>query len=76
MPNMSGIESSLWIREKFDNNPGNSGRIIALTGDATMEARKKAIGAGMDGFLTKPVSPDKIRAVLEYTGGREAAVAV
>lgn len=76
MPNMNGIESSLWIREKFDDNPASRGRIIALTGDATMEARKKAIGAGMDGFLTKPASPEKIRAVLEYASGSESATVV
>ncbi len=65
MPNMSGFESSLWIRERFSGE--HAVRIIALTGDATLEAREQSISAGMDGFLTKPVKSEKIKAVLEYT---------
>jgi signal transduction histidine kinase/ActR/RegA family two-component response regulator len=67
MPNMSGIESSLWIRERFNNRVGHDVRIITLTGDATEEARKQSFKAGMDGFLTKPVNSKKIKTILEHS---------
>ena len=64
MPNMSGIESTLWIRERF--NDRHAVRIIALTGDASAEARQQGKLVGMDGFLTKPVNPEKIKAILKH----------
>ncbi len=67
MPNMSGIESSLWIRERFDGD--QEVRIIALTGDATLEARKRCKRAGMDSFVTKPAKVSDIERILKYTGG-------
>lgn len=62
MPNMNGIESAHWIRERF-NGSGNV-RIIALTGDATIEAREECMQAGMDNFVTKPVQVKDLEAVL------------
>lgn len=66
MPNMSGIESSLWIRERF--NGKHAVRIIALTGDATQEARQQSIRAGMDSFVTKPAKSEDIKAILTFSG--------
>ena len=66
MPIMSGIESSLWIRERF--NGKHAVRIIALTGDATQEARQQSIRAGMDTFVTKPAKAEDIKAILMVTG--------
>ena len=62
MPNMNGIESTHWIRERF-NGSGNV-RIIALTGDATIEAREQCMRAGMDNFVTKPVQVKDLEAIL------------
>ncbi len=64
MPNMNGIESSKWIREHYDND---AVRIIALTGDATIEAREQSILAGMDNFVTKPVQPKDLEAILYHS---------
>jgi signal transduction histidine kinase/ActR/RegA family two-component response regulator len=66
MPNMNGIESSRWIRERFSGS-GNV-RIIALTGDATIEAREQCIRAGMDNFVTKPVQMKDLEAILCHRG--------
>lgn len=63
MPNMNGTESSKWIREHYGNH---ALRIIALTGDATIEAREKSIRAGMDNFVTKPVQPKDLEAILYH----------
>lgn len=64
MPNMSGTESSRWIREQYGND---AVRIIALTGDATVEAREKSIRAGMDNFVTKPVQSKDLEAILYHS---------
>lgn len=61
MPNMNGVESTHWIRERFD---GGGIRIIAITGDATIEARKQCLRAGMDNFVTKPVQAKDLEAIL------------
>jgi len=64
MPSMNGIEATHWIREQF-NDEGL--RIIALTGDATIEAREKCMQAGMDDFVTKPVQVKDLEALLRHT---------
>ncbi len=64
MPHMDGIESTHWIRERFN---GNGLRIIALTGDATIEARERCVRAGMDNFVTKPVQVKDLEAILCHT---------
>jgi len=61
MPNMSGIESTRWIRDRFN---GDDLRIIALTGDASIETREHCMRAGMDNFVTKPVRVKDIEAIL------------
>lgn len=65
MPNMNGIESAHWIRERFSGN--ESLRIIALTGDATIEAREQCMRAGMDNFVTKPVQVKDLEAILRHS---------
>lgn len=65
MPNMDGIESSIWIRERF--NSDRDVRIIALTGDATLEARQQCRRAGIDSFVTKPAKIRDIEAILKQS---------
>lgn len=72
MPNMSGIESTLWIRERFKDR--HAVRIFALTGDATVEARQQGKLVGMDGFLTKPVNSEKVKNILRFTADDRARV--
>jgi CheY-like chemotaxis protein/anti-sigma regulatory factor (Ser/Thr protein kinase) len=53
MPEMDGMEAAQRIRRMF----GSAGPwIIALTANAFEEDRRKAADAGMDDFLTKPLS--------------------
>ncbi len=59
MPFMDGYEASRRIRQS-----GNDIPIFALTADARVEARKAAIEAGMDGFLTKPLMVGELHAAL------------
>jgi signal transduction histidine kinase/ActR/RegA family two-component response regulator len=70
MPKMNGIESSRWIRERFSGS-GNV-RIIALTGDATVDAREQCMRAGMDNFVTKPVQVKDLVAILSHSSREHA----
>lgn len=48
MPNMSGIEVAKLVREG-----GFKGAIFAFTAHATMEAKKRGEGSGIDAYLSK-----------------------
>ena len=68
MPNMDGFEFARAVRG-FEREAG-SGRlpIVALTANAFREDAEKCFAAGMDDFLSKPVSLDRLTAVLERWG--------
>lgn len=56
MPVLGGIEATKIIKEFKNSLP-----IIALTASILPEAREKALGVGMDDFLTKPIDIIKFR---------------
>lgn len=64
MPTVDGFAAARRIRrwEKRMNLPNVP--IIALTADALDETRARATEAGMNGYLTKPMSMDQLRSVL------------
>jgi CheY-like chemotaxis protein len=59
MPEMNGYEATQVIRslgeERFKHIP-----IIALTADAVMDVKERALAAGMSDFITKPFNPDEL----------------
>ena len=57
LPDMEGYELTLLLRGVLPK----LWPIIALTGNGSQEARDKALKAGMDSFLVKPVSPNVLR---------------
>ncbi|WP_207482889.1 ATP-binding protein [Arenibaculum pallidiluteum] len=62
MPRKSGLDvSRLW---RFMEPAGNRLPILALTAEATEEARRLCAEAGMDGFLSKPITLDGLRQAL------------
>lgn len=67
MPGMDGACAASHIREIEAAQERMPVTILALTADATNEARDRALAAGMDAVLTKPLDIDLFRELL----GRE-----
>ncbi len=61
MPEMNGIEATKIIRDQIDKKTP----IIAITAAVLKEDRDSANVAGMNDFMEKPVSIDKLREVLQ-----------
>lgn len=60
MPVMDGLEATQAIRAQGDDIP-----IVALTANNTKEDRDACIQAGMDEFLSKPISKKALEIVLQ-----------
>ncbi|MEE8439681.1 MAG: ATP-binding protein, partial [Micropepsaceae bacterium] len=73
MPGLDGIEATRQIRaaEAAAGTPQTP--IFALTADALETGRKACQEAGMNGFLTKPVDPTDIDAILEVVASETVA---
>jgi len=68
MPVMDGVAATRAIRAEPE--PAISTLpIVALTADAFEETRERCLVAGMNDFLTKPVSPEKLGALLRRLFG-------
>ncbi len=59
MPELGGLEAASLLRKRGVSTP-----IAALTADALEDSRRACFKAGMDDFLTKPLDPDALRALL------------
>ncbi len=59
MPEMNGLDATRLIRQK-----GNSLPIIALTANASTTEKNRCLEAGMDDFVTKPISPKLLYSVI------------
>ena len=58
MPNKGGYELLVWMRahEKFKKLP-----FIMATGEGDMKQEKKAVDAGVSGFIAKPFNADELK---------------
>ncbi len=60
MPNLNGIEATKRIRELENKNDLTYTPIIALTANALKGDRERFLESGMDEYLTKPISKEKL----------------
>ena len=64
MPEMDGLEATRQIRDHERAKEKAKTPIIALTANATTEDREMCLNAGMDDFLSKPITLDKLQRTL------------
>jgi PAS domain S-box-containing protein len=64
MPDMDGFEATRTIRT-MEKHTGGHQQIIALTAHAMIGDRERCLEAGMDAYLSKPISPQELYHELE-----------
>ena len=64
MPVMGGLEATELIRHR-EKESGTHTPVIGLTAHAMEGTKKTCLAAGMDDFLTKPISPERLVSALE-----------
>ena len=74
MPGMDGYEATRRIRER-ETRGGRRVPIIAMTASAMKGDREKCLESGMDDYVTKPVTPENLEAVLRKWVGAASAPA-
>ncbi len=67
MPNKGGYELLVWMRaqEKFAKLP-----FIMATGEGDMKQEKKAVDAGVNGFIAKPFNADELKKKIDQAFGQ------
>jgi len=63
MPRMDGLEATRRLRERFAGALGP--RVVALTANVLDEDRRRCLAAGIDDFLSKPVTLAALAAALD-----------
>ncbi len=73
MPDMDGFELTRHIRaEEEISRSGQRTPIVALTANALKGEADRCLAAGMDGYLTKPLTLDRLRQEVERWMGERA----
>jgi len=67
MPGMDGIEATQELRRREAKSGRPRNIVIALTANAFDSDRERALAAGMDDFITKPVRLDQLAKTLEQS---------
>jgi len=75
MPEMDGLEATRAIRQDKTGDFDPQIPIVALTAHALKGDRETFLRAGMNEYLSKPVSPESLAAALSRAMGRQATTA-
>jgi len=67
MPEMDGIETTKVIRQR----PSVGLKIIAITASAFKSDQEMCLAAGMDGYISKPVRIEELRAILSRVASKD-----
>jgi PAS domain S-box-containing protein len=73
MPEMDGFEAAITIREN-EKKTGLHIPIIAMTANAMQDDRQKCMQAGMDDYISKPISAQKMTEVLQLWVKRNSSL--
>ena len=65
MPEMNGLQATMQIRG--EEATGARVPIVAMTASAMSEERDRCLAAGMDDFISKPVSYNRIEQIITAT---------
>jgi CheY-like chemotaxis protein len=66
MPDVDGLALAAEVRRvRRERDPGGEVLLIAITGFASKADRERALGAGFDAYLTKPINFAALRSLLE-----------
>jgi signal transduction histidine kinase/CheY-like chemotaxis protein len=72
MPEMDGLEATAAIRKREGAFGGHT-RIVAMTAHALNGDAERCLRSGMDGYLSKPLNPRKLYAIVEEETTETAA---
>lgn len=64
MPVMDGLRTTQELRKTEGLKTSSQVPVVALTANAMQDDRKRCLEAGMDEFLTKPISPEQLQKAL------------
>ncbi len=64
MPEVDGLEATRMVRDPGSAVLDHDVPVVALTAHARAEDREQCLAAGMDDYLSKPIRPDELAAVL------------
>jgi two-component system, sensor histidine kinase and response regulator len=64
MPELDGMEATMQLRAR-EGGTGRHTPVIALTAHAMKGDRERCLGAGMDGYVTKPILPKELFEVMD-----------
>lgn len=73
MPEMDGFETAMRWRDQRNGMLDANTPIIALTANALPSESERAKAAGMNGYLSKPVSLEQLAAALNYAAAQQIA---